>query len=335
MSTFEGRIEEIPGVSVDNFGNDNVKSSLFFLSHCHTDHMYGLDKLLQTLPNDPVNKFYCSKLTKNFIIELWNLNDSVSSKINTIDENQTIITEYKLNNKIYNLTVTSVPAGHCPGSIMFLFEINKKFILYTGDFRINSQDLSKIKSLHDEKNVPIKFDNIYLDTTFFDDSFDYLPTRQQSFVEILKFIKNWLDKDEKNIINIEISAKFGSEYIYMKLFDELNIKVHVLNDVYKAFSNIINVKNCITNNPYTTRVHACQLKGNKSPLNCRNDIDVSNIMTVIPSVWYWKNKNLKNKFTDFLSKENRYYVCYSTHSSYQELIYFIKYFKPKKVYPCQ
>lgn len=33
------------------------------------------------------------------------------------------------------LSVTTVPAGHCPGSVMFLFEQNDKKILYTGDFR--------------------------------------------------------------------------------------------------------------------------------------------------------------------------------------------------------
>lgn len=31
-------------------------------------------------------------------------------------------------------TVTAIPAGHCPGSIMLLFEYKKR-VLYTGDFR--------------------------------------------------------------------------------------------------------------------------------------------------------------------------------------------------------
>lgn len=33
------------------------------------------------------------------------------------------------------LSVTAIPAGHCPGSIMLLFETDDKRILYTGDFR--------------------------------------------------------------------------------------------------------------------------------------------------------------------------------------------------------
>lgn len=35
-----------------------------------------------------------------------------------------------------NLTVTAIPAAHCPGSVMFLFEQDDQKILYTGDFRL-------------------------------------------------------------------------------------------------------------------------------------------------------------------------------------------------------
>lgn len=34
-----------------------------------------------------------------------------------------------------SIVVTAIPACHCPGSVMFLFEQENKRILYTGDFR--------------------------------------------------------------------------------------------------------------------------------------------------------------------------------------------------------
>lgn len=43
MSTFTGKINEFPCISVDRFDNDNLTSALFFLSHCHMDHMTGLN----------------------------------------------------------------------------------------------------------------------------------------------------------------------------------------------------------------------------------------------------------------------------------------------------
>lgn len=38
-------------------------------------------------------------------------------------------------NSIEKTSVIAIPAGHCPGSVMFLFEQSNQRILYTGDFR--------------------------------------------------------------------------------------------------------------------------------------------------------------------------------------------------------
>lgn len=44
MSTFNGRLSEIPNIAVDRFDGPNLTNArVFFLSHCHTDHMVGLD----------------------------------------------------------------------------------------------------------------------------------------------------------------------------------------------------------------------------------------------------------------------------------------------------
>lgn len=44
MSTFRGGIREIPGIRVDYFENPE-QDTLYFLSHCHTDHMVGIASL--------------------------------------------------------------------------------------------------------------------------------------------------------------------------------------------------------------------------------------------------------------------------------------------------
>lgn len=44
MSTFSGLFEEIPFISADRFDGENLRSKIFFLSHCHMDHMRGLDR---------------------------------------------------------------------------------------------------------------------------------------------------------------------------------------------------------------------------------------------------------------------------------------------------
>lgn len=50
MSTFSGILDEINHISIDRFDGENLKSKLFFLSHCHTDHMVGLRELDTGLP---------------------------------------------------------------------------------------------------------------------------------------------------------------------------------------------------------------------------------------------------------------------------------------------
>ena len=42
LSEFPGPISEFPVVSIDPFKGENLKSTVYFLSHCHTDHMVGL-----------------------------------------------------------------------------------------------------------------------------------------------------------------------------------------------------------------------------------------------------------------------------------------------------
>ena len=44
MSEFAGPISEFPGVSIHRFNGDSLKSTVSFLSRCHTDHMVGLNE---------------------------------------------------------------------------------------------------------------------------------------------------------------------------------------------------------------------------------------------------------------------------------------------------
>lgn len=66
MSTFCGFIDEIPGISVDNFESYNCSTSrLFFLTHCHFDHMKGLNvhtKLPGVLYMSPISEKIVNKL---------------------------------------------------------------------------------------------------------------------------------------------------------------------------------------------------------------------------------------------------------------------------------
>lgn len=346
MSTFSGIVEEIPGISIDCFNGENENSSAFFLSHCHTDHMDGLgDPFFNNTLKQKNYFLYCSHISKSLLLNILSTTD-VNLKnyhIVDLDVDDARIINYVYNNVEYSVSVTPISAGHCPGSVMFLFNYKDKTILYTGDFRINKEDFSKLKSLHYSKqSIPLKIDKVYLDTTFLNLKYLEFPTRVDSLKELCKVAKNWLEKDPKNVIILEISAKYGSEYIYKELAQNLNKKIHVFSDVFDVYSRMDVLKDYVTNICENTSVHACVSKKKNSTnrknsnvsLENRTDVKKKNILTIIPSAIRWTNENNSKKIKRDQNFEQTINVCYSTHASYNELETFILYFKPKKIFPC-
>ncbi|XP_017881799.1 protein artemis-like isoform X2 [Ceratina calcarata] len=335
MSTFLGLIKEIPGISVDRFDGDNLTSSVFFLSHCHTDHMQGLTDAFFEYIQSSDKYIYCSPVTKAL---LENKFRHKSHCIKEIDVNRPTVIEYRTrNDDAIVVSVTAVSAGHCPGSVMFLFERDTVSVLYTGDFRINPKDLSKLKALHysgQSKLIPRTFTKIYLDTTFLSNDYVSFPTRQESIVKICQVSKDWLGKDPRNVVILECSALYGSEFLYIELSNMLNMKIHVRDCVYEIYCRIAQLSCHVTNEPCSTRIHACKRKISSPGLHCGVDASNENIMTIIPSILKWRNKDTSvvGEWDDV--KPRTFNVCYSTHSSLDELKAFVQYFHATEIYPC-
>ncbi|KAG5313192.1 DCR1C protein, partial [Acromyrmex insinuator] len=328
MSTFVGLIKEIPGISVDRFDRENMNSSVYFLSHCHIDHMCGLNNMFFDHLKQYNKYLYCSHITKVFLENKYYENlRNVETYVKDIEVDKKVCIEYRSN---YNseetdiLFVTFTSAGHCPGSVMFVFEKMNKLILYTGDFRINPKDYRKIKSLNCN-DFPKKFDNIYLDTTFLGHDFAYLPTRIESINVMCKVVKEWLDESPRKVVILECSALYGSEFLYMKLSESLKTLIHVKECVYNSYIRIPELACHVTNNPLDARIHACMSKYRSK---------MQDILTIVPSVKKWKghDTSVVGEWDKF--REKTFNVCYSTHASFDELKKFIQYFKPKKIHPC-
>ncbi|KAI4494964.1 hypothetical protein M0804_001165 [Polistes exclamans] len=335
MSTFLGLIEELPAISVDSFNGKNLDSSVFFLSHCHVDHMNGLNHSFFEYLTKCNKYLYCSPISKLILQNKFSLNDSCNIKEINIDTQ--VVIEYddqQGNNHV--VVVLSVSAGHCPGSLMFLFEKEDKLILYTGDFRIHPDDLSKLRSLHIKQGsrlLPKKFDKIYLDTTFLNPDFSYLPSRKESITKIYEAIKEWLDQDPRNVVMLECSACYGSEFLFMELSKSLNMQIHVKDYVYDTYRSIAELAPHITNDFNSTPIHACTKKSDRS-LKCRYNVSKENILIIVPSVLKWQGKDISKIAEWDEHRRSTFNVCYSMHSSYNELKAFIEYFDPVDVFPC-
>jgi len=319
---------------VDRFGGENLNSSAYFLSHCHSDHMQGLSQTFFEHLKKYNKYFYCSRISKVFLESKYY---DIETCVKDIDIDKRIPIEYKSKGYSDYLFVTLISAGHCPGSVMFLFEKMDKLILYTGDFRINPRDYSKITSLHYRRNcavIPKKLAKVYLDTTFLDPAFTFLPTRKESMNVMCKVVKEWLEKSPRKVVVLECSALYGSEFLYMELSKSLKTPIHVKNIVFMSYQRIPDLECHITKNPLITRIHACMNKQNRSGLECRTDVLKEDILTIVASVQKWKGNDTSLVGEWDKISENTFNVCYSTHASLHELEKFIQYFKPDEIYPC-
>jgi DNA cross-link repair 1C protein len=184
MSTFDGKIEEIPGISVDEFVDNQAK--VYFLSHCHTDHMNGLSALKTEAPvyTTSISALFirkkCPQLENVRILEL-----GLATQVQFTQNDETPL-------NVCNFVVTAISAGHCAGSCMLLFQIEGCDILYTGDFRISLRNAQNVKLLKEIKNSSNSV--VYLDSTFLKKTFPCFPSQTESVTKILEIVENFLKK---------------------------------------------------------------------------------------------------------------------------------------------
>ena len=156
MSEFAVSITELPGVSIDCFNGENLKSTVCFLSHCHTDHMVGLNEpeLIERLKHYNL-KFFCHKVSAAFLsaLQLYvHLTPYIKPLFSDMETSLNVSLE---GDKTHNQTVTLIPEGHCPGSVMFLLNSIEKFVLFSDDFRW--QESQKFKSEVSKAQISNKF----------------------------------------------------------------------------------------------------------------------------------------------------------------------------------
>ncbi|CAG9833986.1 unnamed protein product [Diabrotica balteata] len=320
MSTFGGKIQEIETISIDRFTGENLCSEAFFLSHCHTDHMEGIfrDEFKNQLKDN--NKIlYASQISCKILEQM-----EVCSKCHLMALELMVPTTIYL--KDAQFTVTLIPAGHCPGSVMFLFESNKR-ILYTGDYRIRKSDIRKFNCFFDKEGKIKVIDKIYLDTTFFHKKFFSFPRREESLREICEIIEDWINKGKDFHIYLDTSAKYGYEYLFKEIYMKIGMPIHVNYNANKLYSLVPEMDCAVTLNSDITQLHS-HCFGWKQTCYF-ND---SNLKTIRVSALRWEQEELALGISEY--KSGIHYVCYSTHASYEEGIELIRFLRPNAIEVC-
>lgn len=159
----------MPGffICVDAFRYGAVQGcNAYFLSHFHSDHYVGLTS---SWCHGPI---YCSKVTANLVKQQLRVDAKYVVALNFEERSEVPGTQ--------GVAVTMIPANHCPGSSLFLFEKvvgkgqNPKVqrILHCGDFRACPAHIDHPLLMPDivdsitGKTKQQKIDVCYLDTTY-------------------------------------------------------------------------------------------------------------------------------------------------------------------------
>ncbi len=243
MSTFDGIVDEFPGIRIDYFraipGRPHPK--VHFLSHVHSDHLQGLER-----PGGPF--IYCSPATREILLRLEKYPHQINfhkgileSRKPTYKHLTKLVKTIPLNtpteielDPTRSMRVTLLDANHCIGAVMFLIQDDSKAILYTGDVRsepiwVDSLISNPVVLPFCSPHGPKRLAKIYLDTTFAtkEEVHRNFPTKAAGLKELIGKVKPY---PEDTIFHFN-AWTFGYE------------------DVWKMLANYFGSQVCFTTTP--------------------------------------------------------------------------------------
>ncbi|XP_022256709.1 protein artemis-like [Limulus polyphemus] len=216
-------------------------------------------------------------------------------------------------------------------------------VLYTGDFRWAVGDAAKSSALYYSFSQVKDIQSVYVDTTFCFPEALYIPSRDESFEAVKSLVQWWLNYGTNRVVYFRCSAQFGYEYMFIKLYQALNMKVHVNHHTLAKYSGISEIEEVLTVNYKSTKLHACyrsdkaeeDIKTTMSYLPCCYQPTGYNHMEVLTiklcAMWYAHHVTVQS--IKYSARQNFYRVCYSMHSSLTEIQDLIRHLKPINVYP--
>ncbi|CAN8004137.1 unnamed protein product [Ixodes hexagonus] len=321
MSTFGGTVREYERISIDRFDGINIKSTAFFLSHCHRDHMHGLSSTAfkARLRARPDAKLYVSEVSRRLLLNEpkygWLKRHTIGLPL---DCPNTVTVPTNGDGPDYELVVTLISAEHCAGSVMFLLEGECGSVLYTGDFRLAVGDTENLAALHEPSGAIKKMRCAYVDTTLCTPEAAYVPSRQDSVTALITLSKPTILAG--GFLRLALpGAQLGYEGLFKALSAHFRMRVHVTKSQMSRYVGLTDVQETLTTDGGSTRIHAgcgCELG-----LLC---------VTVKPSAMWFAHRVGPSGLVEKIGKDC-YRLCYSTHASLAEVRDLVKHLQPETV----
>lgn len=315
--------------SVDTWTPSSKQKRHHFLTHAHRDHTTGI------VPHSSF-PIYSTFLTKSIVLQQFPLlHDSLFV---CIEVGQSLVVK----DPDGAFTVTVFDAHHCPGAVMFLFEGYFGNVLHTGDCRLTPECLQNLPEKYrgkSGKEPRCKLDLIFLDCTF-GRFFQQFPSTHSAIHQVINCI--WKHPDAPLVYLIcnllgqeeilqQVSQTFGS-----KIFADESTKAS-----YKALELID--PDILTQDP-SSRFHLldgfpklCETA--RTLLADAQTNFLSEPLVIRPSTqWYVREElseicNTRKQIISEAIKDQHgiWHVCYSMHSSKEELEWALQILAPKWV----
>lgn len=275
---------KIPGTSIEVDDFRPRDASLHVLTHYHADHRKGLEET----DRRPV---LCSPITAVLLHELHRVPQRV---IRTMEPGTTLTLEP-------GVTVRAYDANHCPGALMFLFEVGGRRILHTGDFRYSPA--------HDA--FPELFDAI--DTLLLDATYggpehgavgehDF-PSQDEAIARILELIE--LHPAARIRLGV---YRIGKNKIVRAIRERFGLRVALSRDYHRIY-DLLGMRDCVTTERMETRIHGYGMRW----FTAVDDPVRDGAIAILPTAW-----------TDGKPQHERVFcVPYSEHCSTVELRRFV------------
>ncbi|KAL5714629.1 hypothetical protein ACHQM5_016563 [Ranunculus cassubicifolius] len=316
--------------SVDTWSPSSSNKRHHFLTHAHKDHSIGIT----TYSFHPI---YSTQITKSLLLRQFPQLDS--SLFVCIQVGETLIIE----DSDGNFSVTVFDANHCPGAAMFLFQGSFGNILHTGDCRLTPECLQNLpeKYIGKKGRVPkCQLDYVFLDCTFGNSSIK-IPSKYSAIRQVINCI--WKHPDAPVVyllcdllaqdeLLVEVSETFGSKVYVDKvnnaecyqsltliapdiLSEDPSSRFQLFEGFYKFYERA------------EAKIREARAKDQLEPLFIR------------PSAqWYAfeddSERLSQGKQTPTGAKKDSFgvwHVCYSSHSSRDELEWALEVIQPKRV----
>lgn len=301
-----------------------------FITHAHKDHSSNIT----SHSSFPI---YSTSLTKTLLLQHYPQLDA--SLFLEIEVGQSLIVD----DPDGNFTVTAFDANHCPGAVMFLFEGKFGNVLHTGDCRLTLECLFNLPGKYvgtKGKKPRCPLDCVFLDCTFGDFN-RAMPAKHSSLQQVVNCI--WKHPDASTVyLTCDV---LGQEEILVQVSQTFGAKIYVDKAQNpECFKNLmVTVPEIICEDP-CSRFHLFDgspglYERAQAKLVEAKATRQTEPLIVRPSAQWYACEELSDVQNTRKKRMNEavkdqfgvWHVCYSMHSSKEELEEALQFLAPRWV----